>query len=396
MMFFRQGLSFTVLTLSALVCAQDLGVPGSWREFSNKYSLQDRKAKAKAGIDVIASRQTSNGEFQDVGFWGSGATVYSAMANYDKFTSSSTYKTIVTNGINKVFSQYAHFDPYGYNDDALWWATASYYAYRAYGDNNLLNHAIDTWNAVLPFQVTPSQASSGSTPKKNFGIRGSCNGVTNAGAVFWRPVADDDSMNSVTTGLFLTLSAYLAKTTRDSKYTNAAIAASNWMRNANTNSNNIILDTIHARDCSRSPADWLFTYNSGKYIEGTSVLASVTGDSSWMMKTIQVAAAAMKNGPWQGSNGVITEGASPNSANDGVYFKSAFVRALNELFMNQNNGALNTLIHSYLVVQYNALLELAANGTNYSSSWAGPKQGYTGWGQAAALDNLVSGITSTT
>ncbi len=36
---------------------------------------------------------------------------------------------------------------------------------------------------------------------------------------------------------------------------------------------------------------------------------------------IQVAAAAMKNGPWQGSNGVITEGASPNSQNDGVYFK---------------------------------------------------------------------------
>ena len=34
-----------------------------------------------------------------------------------------------------------------------------------------------------------------------------------------------------------------------------------------------------------------------------------------------MAAAAMKNGPWQGSNGVITEGASPNEANDGVYFK---------------------------------------------------------------------------
>lgn len=32
----------------------------------------------------------------------------------------------------------------------------------------------------------------------------------------------------------------------------------------------------------------------------------------------------MKNGPWQGSNGVITEGSSPNAANDGVYFKCQY------------------------------------------------------------------------
>ncbi|KAI0780123.1 glycoside hydrolase family 76 protein [Fomes fomentarius] len=389
--------TLTIFTLSALACAQDLGVPTSWREFSNKYSLQDRQAKAKAAIDVIAPRTNSNGEFQDVGFWGSAATVYSAMANYDHFVSSTTYKDTVVNGLNKVFSEYAHFDQFGYNDDALWWATASYYAFRAYGDRNLLQHAVDTWNAVLPYQITSAQASSGSTPIKNFGIRGNCNSITNAGAVFWRPTNDDDNLNSVTTGLFLTLSAYLAKeNSGQSQYVNAAIAASNWIRNANTNANNIILDTIHAKDCSRSPDNWLFTYNTGKYIEGTNVLASVTGDSSWTTKVTQVAAAAMKNGPWQGSNGVITEGASPNSSNDGVYFKSAFVRALNELFRSTQNRDLGTLIHSYLVVQYNAILELAANGSTYSSAWAGPAQGYTGWGQAAALDNLVSGITSTT
>ena len=86
--------------------------------------------------------------------------------------------------------------------------------------------------------------------------------------------------------LFLTLSAYLAQATGQSQYTNAAIAAANWIRNANTNANNIVLDTIHARDCSRSAASWLFTYNSGKYIEGTSVLASVTGDASWTTRWV--------------------------------------------------------------------------------------------------------------
>ena len=46
--------------------------------------------------------------------------------------------------------------------------------------------------------------------------------------------------------------------------------------------------------------------------------------------------------------------------------------------------------------QYNAILELAAEGNDYASGWAGPPQGYNAWGQAAALDNLVSAITSTT
>lgn len=29
-----------------------------------------------------------------------------------------------------------------------WWATAAFYAYRAYGDATLLSHAIATWNHV--------------------------------------------------------------------------------------------------------------------------------------------------------------------------------------------------------------------------------------------------------
>ena len=29
-----------------------------------------------------------------------------------------------------------------------WWGTAAYYAYRAYGDTTVLNHAIATWQHV--------------------------------------------------------------------------------------------------------------------------------------------------------------------------------------------------------------------------------------------------------
>lgn len=64
------------------------------------------------------------------------------------------------------------------------------------------------------------------------------------------------------------------------EYKNAAIASANWIRNHNLNSNNIVLDTVNGKDCSK-PNNWIFTYNSGKYIEGLTVLADVTGDASW-------------------------------------------------------------------------------------------------------------------
>lgn len=82
-----------------------------------------------------------------------------------------------------------------------------------------------------------------------------------------------------------------------------------------------MLDTVNANDCSASSATELFTYNSGKYIEGLSVLAVVTGDSQWSTLALDVTNAAVKSTVWQGSDGVITEGADTTANNDGVGFK---------------------------------------------------------------------------
>lgn len=64
-------------------------------------------------------------------------------------------------------------------------------------------------------------------------------------------------------------------------YTDSAIAAATWIQTLNMNNDGLALDTIQANDCSRSQATELFTYNSGKLIEGLSVLFNVTGDQSW-------------------------------------------------------------------------------------------------------------------
>ncbi|KAJ7261979.1 endo-1,6-alpha-mannosidase [Mycena rebaudengoi] len=381
-----------LLAISSAAVAQDLGVPLSWRKFSNSRPLSERIAIAQNAINQIMPQLNSaTGEFNGIGYWQAG-NVWSVLANQDRFSGTTVNKAAVVNNLNKVFGLRAHYDQFGFNDDALWWAQAALYGYRAYGDTTLLAHAVDVWNHVTGYVITQAQATAGRNPNKNFAIRSTC-GATMAGGVFWRPTVDDPAVNSITTGLYITVSAFLAEYTKDAKYTNAAILSANWIKAHNINANNLVLDTVNAPDCTTSPANWLFTYNSGKYIEGLNVLAAVTGDSQWTTLMINILVAAVKNNVWQGSDGIITEGSSPNSNNDGVGFKAVLIRGLHEAWTrNPSNTALRTLIHSYGDVQYNALLDLAATGNTYSSNWHGPPQGFTTWGQLAALDVLTANI----
>ncbi|KAJ6580792.1 endo-1,6-alpha-mannosidase [Mycena capillaripes] len=386
-------LRLALLSLVSLAAAQDLGVPLSWRKFSNSRALSERITIAQNAINQMTPQLNSaTGEFNGIGYWQSG-NVWSVLANQDHLAGTTTNKALVINNLNLVFSRWAHYDQFGFNDDAMWWAQAALYAYRAYGDTNMLSHAVDVWTHVTGYVITAAEANARKQPNKAFAIESTCGGATMAGGVFWRPTTDDQSVNSITTGLYITVSAFLAEATKNVTYTSAAILSANWIKAHNINANNLVLDTVNAFDCSTSPATWLFTYNSGKYIEGLSVLAAVTGDAQWSTLMINILNAAVKTTVWEGSDGIITEGVSLTSNNDGVGFKAVFIRGLHEAWTrNPNNSALRILIHSYGDVQYNALLDLAANGSTYSSNWHGPPQAFTSWGQLAALDVLTSNI----
>ncbi|KAL1702215.1 glycoside hydrolase family 76 protein [Schizophyllum commune] len=382
------------LALAGLSVAQDLGVPLSWRKFSNNRTQAEIIGISQGAIAYMFPQLNSaTAEFNGIGYWQSG-NVWASMANHDYRSGGSAYASQVIPGLNTAFNLHANYDQWGYNDDAMWWATAAYYGYRAYGDQGLLDHAIKTWEHVSTYVITQDVANAGRISTKKSSFKGTCEGKTMAGGVFWRANDDDLGINSITTGLYLTLSAYLAEATGDSKYTNAAILSANWIKTLNMRDDYIALDGIGAGDCGRSSKDWLFTYNTGKFLEGLNVLADVTGDGQWKSLATYAANAAMKTGAWQGSNGIITEGASPSANNDGVGFKSILIRGLDEAYMRRqhDNEALRILIHSYVCVQLNALLDLAATGYTYSSAWAGPPQAFTTWGQMAALDVFVAAI----
>ncbi|KAJ6568429.1 hypothetical protein DFH09DRAFT_1313876 [Mycena vulgaris] len=180
-----------------------------------------------------------------------------------------------------------------------------------------------------------AEASAGEQLNKVFAIKSTCGGATMAGGVFWRPTTDDQAVNSITTGLHITLSDFLAEYTKNATYTAAAISSANWIKAQNLNTNNLVLDTASNSIRLEPMQIYLSTYNAGKYIEGLNALAAVTGDSQWTTLT---------------------------------------------------------LIHSYDDVQYNALIDLVATGSTYSSNWHGPPQAFTSWGQLAALDVMTSNI----
>ncbi|KAJ7173421.1 endo-1,6-alpha-mannosidase [Mycena filopes] len=383
---------FFCLALASLIAstvAQDLGVPGSWRKFSNSRGLAERITVAQDAINQMTPHlNAATGEFNGIGYWQSG-NVWSVLANQDHLAGTTTNKALVVKNLNLVFSRWAHYDKF------QWWAQAALYGHRAYGDATLLAHAVDVWTHVTRYVITAAEANARKQPNKAFAIKSTCNGATMAGGVFWRPTTTDKSVNSITTGLYITLSAFLAEYTKNATYTSAAIRSANWIKAHNLNADHLVLDTVNAFDCSTSPASWLFTYNSGKYIEGLSVLAAVTGDSQWSTLMINVLNAAVKTTRWEGSDGIITEGSNTAANGNAAGFKAIFIRGLGEAWARHpNNAALRTLIHSYGDVQYNALLDLAATGNTYSSKWHGPPQGFTIWGQLAALDVLTTNIAT--
>lgn len=98
------------------------------------------------------------------------------------------------------------------------------------------------------------------------------------------------------------------------------------------------------------------------------ILGDVTGDTEYTNAAVTSAVAGMKSAPWQGSDGIITEGQdNPSQQNDANGFKGIWIRALGELYRRSgNNKDLQTLIHSYVDVQANTLIKNSNDPSNPS------------------------------
>ncbi|KAI0074076.1 hypothetical protein K474DRAFT_1717289 [Panus rudis PR-1116 ss-1] len=395
-------LFLTVLcfVIPVAVLAQGFTVPSGWRKSTSDLSFNDRSSIAKAAIDVLASRiNGTSGQVDDLQYMQS-AQFLSAIANYDHVVGINTRESTVLNNLASI--SHAHSGWFEQDQSPTFGLTAIH-AYRAYGDQTLLSMASLAWSQAAKFVVsqTDIKGDVGTHSSKTVNYSAPCNGASNVGALFYlqySDVGDKTDVNGATMGAWVALSAYLYEATNISQYAEAAELSSGWIINHLFNGT-IILDGTELTNCK---SDSLArTYNSGFFIEGLSVYTNLTNNVTWAALLNDMIATNIKFPVWTGDDGVITEGDQfPNSGIGQNFFgiadRGIFMRGLYEAWSRSAHGSgIADLIMSYMITQYNALLDLARDPTTnlYSPSWKGPAPTQLiPWGQLAALDTLNSAI----
>ncbi|KAI0084612.1 hypothetical protein BDY19DRAFT_1096014 [Irpex rosettiformis] len=356
--------------------AQDFTVPSGWRKPTSSASRDQRVPLIQGLIDSVSSDfNKTSGLFNSYTITQTGSFM-AAAANSEFITNSTRNRNIVLDGINTYlsFATKGGYNSLGAaNNDPPTWGIAAMDAYRAYGDDQALQHAILMWNFTYPYFVTPEHVIAGKHPKKNITLVKTCNGATTAGGMFSTPDIGDGNVNSETIGTWLSLSARLYEQTKDPKYQTAAQLSAQFIQNHLYNGI-IIQDTISLIDCNIIN-NVAISYNSGFAIDGYAVMAST--DNSWTPFLNQLISSATPFSVWtRATSGINYEGSStPNDVNS-MWPKSVLMRALWEAWYRSTNGsAVNNYIESYLTVQWNALQDLASvSGANiYSSTWEGPE-----------------------
>ncbi|KAF8189560.1 hypothetical protein K438DRAFT_1971675 [Mycena galopus ATCC 62051] len=262
-------------------------------------------------------------------------------------------------------------------------------AFVAYNNPVFLEYAIQVWSTAASYTLSQSDVNVGTVPFKDFAIASTCDSVTMAGGTFERKNPLAPTINVLATGGFFVLSALLAEATGEQEYMDAAKASLNFISNHLLNSQKVVQDAISARandSCAASTKTIQEAYNSGLVIEGLAILYSVTSDASIFDMIGEMVRAVFKYSGWQGSNGIIRNGATKSG-------DPVLPRALATVIARSaTTAALKSSIEAYLSVQFNAVVDLATTpGSNiYASSWVGPPSSLFSAGhQTSAIQALI-------
>ncbi|KAI0083240.1 hypothetical protein BDY19DRAFT_998713 [Irpex rosettiformis] len=392
------ALFLITLSLLSVVIAQSFKIPSNWRKPTSTLSRLDRLTLVDGLLNTVSQTLNSLTNTQT-------ANMLCALAIGDHINNSTTSQDVVLNSLNTRFKLVPHIidsEVPKVNSDPAIWGLAAIYAYTAYRDQASLQYAQSIWTQLTKDLVTATVSSP--RPSGTLNISTTCNNASTAGGVFF--IQDDPNnmgVNGETTAAFMALSAHLYEQTLIPQYLSAATLSADFVIN-HLYDGKIILDAIDIGSCSLFSAP--VTYNSGFTIDGLSVLASASSNSSYSSFLSNLISTAVVYPHWTNTvNGVIIEGPGNEEAaakNDfGVALKAILIRGLYQTYMrNPNNTDQAAFIRGFITVQLNALLDLASvTGSNqYSPRWEGPPpEALLPWGQLAAADVLVAavGLTDT-
>ncbi|KAJ7618086.1 hypothetical protein FB45DRAFT_217545 [Roridomyces roridus] len=333
------------------------------------------------------------------------ATLFAEMADFDLITGQTVYQDTLnslfaqTLGNRPLFSdQYLILDcesfvssynrctrlnrTYGY---------AAIRAYAAYRNPVFLQYANQSWTLgneyTIPNPVT--------TPVvKDFALSSNCQGATMAGGTFYTNSTSDPSVTAMSTGYFALLSALLAEATSAPSYLASGVQSAQFIHSHMYNANNLVSETISAaqNDSCKITNSVAASFNQGLFIEGLATLQSISpsGDTQSLLESLITS--CLTNSDFQTLSGISAQGRSENGDN-------ILIRALSSAYTrNVTSPGLREVLHDYLSVQYNAVVDLATVGGSdiYSIQWSVQSSltsNFSMKGQTNALGVLLSGIS---
>ncbi|KAK0229435.1 hypothetical protein EDD85DRAFT_1026459 [Armillaria nabsnona] len=350
-------------------------------------SKDERIAIASAALDKAVSMLQHNGQFNDSAYDTPGR-LYGQMAEFDRLTNQTKYKQTLqqcfalAESVSPGFSYiYVSATPnyvlnYGY---------AAARAYAAYQDPDFLDLAVISWTTARRYTISAEQAASGTMDVKQFNLSLSCQDATLAGGTFYSTGPNETTLNSLASGV----SALLAEATSNKTYLNAAIESASFIQSHLLNPSYIVLDNLSSQSnesCSVSSMAFS-SDDSGIFIEGLSILADITRNTSTETLLRSTTVAVATDTLWQGLDGIIA-----TTTTGGHYI----VRALAALYeRNMMSSDLREYIKEYIGVQYNAVIEHAtSSGSNiYAIPWIGPpRTSFFSYTQTVGLTALLSAI----
>ncbi|KAJ7234555.1 hypothetical protein C8J57DRAFT_1729030 [Mycena rebaudengoi] len=346
-------ISFLLAPMFWLIPAQ-LGVDAqvvspTWRKPNITASTANRIRIVSAALEQSLNHLGVDGQFTDSedGGWGRAGQFYGQMADFDVSTGQSKYEDTIQKNLAFTQRTGANFS------DEKYYGRAAAKAYSAYGTQIFLDYAIQAWWFGRRYTLTLDNVNSGKTNVKNYPIIKTC---------------DSDASP---TANFLILSALLAEATSDPMYLQAASDAADFIRAHLYTGSHLIQNPDF----------------SGLVIEGLSILFSITKKASTQL-LLNDLITVIPHTTWQQLNGILI--------NDQDFFPGTLVKGLAVAYArNATNPELRDWMKAYIAVQFNALVDLATNGTNiYAKAWEGPPSlTFDGGAQSDAIEVLLSAIS---
>ncbi|CAL1707092.1 unnamed protein product [Somion occarium] len=380
--------------------AQNFSIPSGWRKPTFNLPWQDCITLSQALIDAIAPQVNhSTGQVDGLSFDQS-ASLFAAIANYDRLVGNRTNEALVTTHLAIVGQQpLKYFGPSKISGEPLLYSAVS--AYRAYGDQYLLDLAASLWGSSNFWMITVDDTNQGlSHVKPGFNLMYHCGESSVAGGVFFDlGNTYDEWVDLSSVGTLLLLSAYMYEATNEDHYANAADLTAEFTMSFLGKQLDIRFMNVHT--CAITSEASPVSMSVGPAIEGLSVYASMLPNRNFKLATYIQSMTLAVIGKFVDGDGIFDAdvGDSPLDNWGGVYVGGVLVRGLYETLSRIDaNSDLAKPIRGFLAVQFNAVLDLARppNSTLFSPSWRGPPvtDRALPWGQLLALDVLNAGLSA--